>query len=243
MYYKFQFFGSKSSIDYDVMVFIETIPDSVEVCKDICEMYDRKISTLLEEHNLPIKKVNTNLAVIKDGVVIDIHKGMICECNNSLYYTYDNFYQINSNQIKKTISRDIDLKILRCYRILLSFLSRSVYREEVKKGLRGVLSKKIDVLLNIDYENINFGDRNGQPIDIWKSLSFQVGQTLLLVRGIETYSKEDIYKELPLLKGFLMRNVEDYDFNCFKQYLFELSTYILANKTYLLGKNENSWIC
>ena len=39
--YKFQLFGSKSSIDYDTMVFIDSIPESVEECKDMCELFIR----------------------------------------------------------------------------------------------------------------------------------------------------------------------------------------------------------
>jgi hypothetical protein len=239
--YKFQLFGSKSSIDYDAMVFIESIPDSVEVCKSMCEIYDKEIFNILISHNYPIKKVNSNLAVVENGVLTDIHKGMICECNNSLYLTYNNFEQIHPNQITKLVDRDVDLKILRCYRILLSFLSRTYHREEVKKALKGTLTQKIDVLININFDNIDFGNRNGEPIDIWKALAFQVGQTLLLTDNIEVYSKEEICIHIPSLSSFIMRRVDYYDYVLFKQYLVELSNYILVNKIYLLGHNENSW--
>ena len=241
--YKFQLFGSKSSIDYDAMVFIESIPDSVEVCKDMCEKYDKEIFEILKSHNYPLKKVNSNLAVVENGILIDIHKGMICECNNSIYLTYKNFQQIHPNQISKLVSRDVDLKILRCYRILLSFLSRTSYREDVKKSLRGNLSQKINVLININYENIDFGNRNGKPIDIWKSLAFQVGQTLLLTKDIEVYSKEEICTYIPSLSGFIMRDSNFYNYDLFKRYLVELSGIVLSKKSYLLSENENSWIC
>jgi len=241
--YKFQLFGSKSSIDYDVMVFVDSISESVEECKKICEMYDEEISMILQLHDYPLKKVNSNLAVVNNGIITDIHKGMICECNNSIFLTYDNFEQIHPNQITKLVARDVDLKILRCYRILLSFLSRTFYREEVKKSLKGTLTQKIDVLININYDNIDFGNRNGEPIDIWKALAFQVGQTLLLTKDIEAYSKEEICIHIPALSPFIMRSVDDYDYVIFKQYLVDLSNYILVNKTYLLGYNENSWNC
>lgn len=241
--YKFQIFGSKSSIDYDVMVFIESIPDSVEVCKDMCEKYDKEIYNILLSDNYPVKKINSNLAVIKNGIITDIHKGMICECNNSLYITYNNFNQKYDNQITRLVKRDIDLKILRCYRILLSFLSRTIYREEVKKALKGDLSQKINILFNINFNDIDFGNRNGLPIDIWKSLAFQIGQTLLLVKNIEVYSKEEICTYLPSLSGFIFRDLDFYNFDIFKKYLIELSAFILNNKSYLLCENENSWIC
>lgn len=241
--YKFQLFGSKSSIDYDAMVFVESIPDSIEVCKSMCEMYDKEISNILKSHKYPIKKVNSNLAVVENGILTDIHKGMVCECNNSLYLTYFNFKQIYPNQITKLVPRNVDLKILRCYRIILSFLSRSFYREEVKKALKGNLSQKIDILLSINYTKMDFGNRNGEPIDIWKALAFQVAQTLLLTKNIELYSKEDICNHIPGLSGFILRNTDYYNYDIFRQNLVELSNYILVNKSYLLGFNEKSWIC
>ena len=241
--YKFQLFGSKSSIDYDAMVFVDSIPESVEVCKSMCGMYDKEILKLLKINNYPIKKVNSNLAVVENGILTDIHKGMICECNNSLYLTYDNFSQLYPNQIRFLINRDIDLKILRCYRILLSFLSRTSYRDDVKKALKGTLSQKIDVLSCINYIDIDFGNRNGNPIDIWKALAFQIGQTILLTKNIEVYSKEDICAHIPSLTGFIMRIESNYDYSSFKKYLIELSKYIIVKKSYLLGQNENSWIC
>lgn len=241
--YKFQLFGSKSSIDYDAMVFIDSIPESVEECKDMCELFDKQITAIFDTDKYPLKKVNSNLAVVKNGIITDIHKGMVCECNNSLYLTYNNFQQIHPNQIKRLVDRDVDLKILRCYRILLSFLSRTYYREEVKKALKGTLTQKIDVLLNINFEGIDFGNRNGEPIDIWKSLAFQVGQTLLLTKGTEVYSKEEICICLPSLSVFIMRMEDYYDYKIFKEYLTELSNHILVSKSYLLGETEKTWIC
>jgi hypothetical protein len=241
--YKFQLFGSKSSIDYDAMVFIDSIPESVEECKKMCEKFNLKIEDYFHSINLPNKKVNSNLAVVKNGIITDIHKGMVCECNNSLYFTYNNFFQTNPNMIERLVKRDVDLKILRCYRILLSFLSRTYHREEVKKALKGTLNQKIDVLLNINFEGIDFGNRNGEPIDIWKSLAFQVGQTLLLIKGIEVYSKEEICIYLPSLSGFIMRMEDYHDYKILKEYLTELSNHILVSKSYLLGETEKTWIC
>ena len=238
---KFQFFGSKSSIDYDVMIFIESIPESVEDCKELCEYYNKEINKIIIDNNLPNKKINSNLATLKNGVIQNIHKGMICECNNSLYLTYNNFYQLYPNNIERLVSRDIDHKILRCFRIILTFLSRTIYRKEVKKSLRNNLLEKINVLKNIDFTNIDFGNRNGEPIDIWKSISFQIGQTLLLTNGIECYSKEEICNHLPELRGFIMRDTQLYDFKSIIKYLNELSDYVVNKKLYLLELNENSY--
>jgi hypothetical protein len=239
---KFQFFGSKSSIDYDVMIFIKSIPSSIEECKELCEYYNKEINYIILNNNLPTKKVNSNLAVLDNGIIKNIHKGMVCECNNSLYHTYDNFYQLYTNSIERLMTRDIDLKILRCFRIILTFLSRTLYREKDKKSLRDNLLEKINVLRTIDFNNLDFGNRNGEPIDIWKSISFQIGQTLLLTKGIELYSKEEICSYIPELNGFIMRDEKLYNFSSLISNLEELSKYVLDNKKYLLEQNEKTFL-
>ena len=60
---KFQIFGSENSTDYDVMVFVDEILD-VESSHILCKEYDTKLAETLND-----KPLNSNLAVVKDGLI------------------------------------------------------------------------------------------------------------------------------------------------------------------------------
>jgi len=78
--------------------------------------------------------------------------------------------------IKSNVSRDVNEKILRTARILLSFLSRTEHRKLVKVALKGDLDAKFDALSKIDLSLItDLGSRNVKWIDYLKTMSFQLG--------------------------------------------------------------------
>ena len=127
----YQFFGSKTSIDYDVMLFVDTITNSKYDNNLLCKKYNEELSQIY-----PDKKMNCNLAILENGIITKVYKGTADECNNSLFLTYSNFeYQKYPNHIVELIPRDVELKILRCYRIICSMLSRNENRSEVKAAL------------------------------------------------------------------------------------------------------------
>ncbi len=206
---KFQIFGSKSSEDYDVMVFVDKIP-SIEDAKSLCEKFDKSLYMKFVDAGMEIKKLNCNLAVLKDGVVTMVHKGTSDEVNNSLYLTYDFHNQFYPNQITKLVERDVDIKIMRSARFMLMYLSRSEHRFEVKRALKSNFVKKIKTLEQIDLSNITeLGEKSVDWIDYLKSMSFQIGQSLALLNGKELYSKEDIASYFPNLEDMLYRKGED----------------------------------
>lgn len=202
----FQFFGSKSSIDYDVMVFVDTIP-SIKESSILCEEFNYYITEKILECGLSYRKVNSNIGILKDGVIIQTHKGTHEEVNNSMFITYSDHYQFHPNQIKRLVERDIDLKVIRCARIILTFLSRTQYRDIIKKSLIGDFNDKLKVLQEIDFSLIqDLGTKGPCKEDVYKSISFQLGQTIGLMRGLELYSKESIIDLYQDLKPFLMRS-------------------------------------
>lgn len=200
----FQIFGSESSLDIDVMFFVDQIPSPPDKAHDLCKIYNEKISKLLNTN----RDINSNLAVLKDGMIIHTHKGTEDEVNNSLFHTYGLHDQKHPLQITKLYERDVELKIHRTLRVLLSLISRTEHRKVVKKALKSDVHEKILVLDSIDFGDItSLGRKNEKFEDYVKVLAFQLGQILaLLGQDKELYTKEDIMNFLPFLEKHLMRD-------------------------------------
>lgn len=200
----FNIFGSESSIDYDIMVFLESIP-SIQESKKICLDFEKELQPILSD-----KKLNINLAVVKDGIITNVFKGTPDECNNSILETYNLHKQIHPIQINKSLPRDVPLKVARAIRIILSFMSRSEYRALVKEALRSDTKKRFQILEQIDISKIvDLGKNNQDLIEFYKHVAFQLGQCLGLFQGVELYTKEDMIKYFPELGKYLMRIPSD----------------------------------
>ncbi|NPV13134.1 MAG: hypothetical protein HPY57_15310 [Ignavibacteria bacterium] len=202
----FQIFGSKSSEDYNVMIFVDKIPQTDEA-KQLCEKWNKKLYFTFLDTSMPIKKINCNLAVLKDGIIVEVFKGISDEINNSLYLTYNLHKQFHEQQITKLVDRDVDIKIMRSARFMLMNLSYTQHRFEVKKALKGNFVEKIKVLDIIDLSKIDdLGQNVGLKwVDYLKSMSFQIGQSLALTDGVEVYSKEEIADRYPDLSEMLFK--------------------------------------
>jgi hypothetical protein len=154
------------------------------------------------------KELNCNLAVFNDGNLIKVFKGTTEELNNVLFYTYNNHKQFFPNPIKFPVVRDVDEKILRVARFILTFYSRTNLRTEIKSALKGDLIEKIKVLKKINFiEMIDFPGKKEKTEDIYKVIAFQFGQVFSLIDGneIDSYSKNGIIKNYPDLLNFLKR--------------------------------------
>lgn len=221
---EFQIFGSENSLDYDVMVFIDSIPAIVDDGHTLCKFYNKELSKILTD-----KEMNTNLAVVKDGHVVDVFKGTISEVNNSLFYTYDIHTQIHPKLIISTIERDIDEKLLRVFRNIVSYFSRSELRTVVKHALRGTLYEKIEVLKMIDFQILKDIGKKDSMANIYKIISFQYGQIFSLIDGFESdsYTKNGIIKNYPSLKRMLdretMLDIDYLTLNIFRDRLIKIT--------------------
>jgi hypothetical protein len=177
-------FGSEDSLDVDLMIVLPKLGKNNEENKKIIAKYERRF-------NCP---VNLNLCVVERGFVVDAYKGTVDEVNNSIFHTFKNFddQYYDNNPIKGIVKRDVELKLLRGLRIILSFLSRSQYRIAVKAALKGDVYAKIAVLKEIDLTTISkvdFNEKNATYIDTVKTISFQLAQMQCLLFDIEIYSK------------------------------------------------------
>jgi len=198
--YTYNIFGSKDSIDIDVMVFVDKLPNTTEECKDACHKYEKELD--LGDFS------NVNLAVVKDGIVTECFKGTPDEVNNSILATYGlhDKYQEFDCQVDRPVERDIPLKIARCFRIILTLISRTQYRAEVKKALKGDVEEKIEFLQYLDFTTIDSFNKNGlTDIDCWKAIVFQIIQTIFLIDNIEIYTKGEAKAVSPPLTPVIMR--------------------------------------
>jgi F0F1-type ATP synthase delta subunit len=201
----FYIFGSEDSQDYDVLVSVDHIPQNIDEAHNICKYYNDKLSSTL----LPDKELNCNLGVFEDGRLVKVFKGTVDELNNVIYYTYDNHKQFYPNPITEPINRDVDEKILRVARFIITFYSRTELRSQIKAALRGDLKLKLQVLKQINFvDMVDFPGKKEKFEDIYKVLAFQFGQVFSLVDGFESdsYTKNGILKNYPDLKNFLKRN-------------------------------------
>ncbi|MCU0329311.1 MAG: hypothetical protein MUE53_09995 [Chitinophagales bacterium] len=230
---KFQIFGSENSTDIDVLFFVEEIPSQISKCADLCKEFNNMYATFYKEK----RTINSNLAVLNNGILVDVFKGTTDELNNALFCTYLLHNQEFGNSILRLLDRDVNLKYLRCARMILSFLSRTTYRNSVKLALKGSIETKLDVLKSINLNSlVDFG-KNMKDLEIKKSIAFQLGQTLLLSNGIEVYTKNDISRHINQLEPYLKRR-EPTDFLVLQTYLTAFSNSLEARIPNMIYKTE-----
>ena len=187
--------GSEDSTDIDVHYVFNTQPSFIEA-KAFCDSD---------------KSENRNVISIKDGVVVGCYKGTIDEINNALLDTYSLHEQEYPLLVTKRVNRDSIMKLIRSIRIILSHLSRSQYRVDVKEALRSDdWNIKLDVLDSISLSSIGFNTLNKRlhSSDILKVITFQIGQASLLMDGIEVYTKSGVCEYYPELSKFVHRDAD-----------------------------------
>lgn len=187
--------GSEDSLDVDVYYVFDKLP-SFNECKKFCS----------ED-----KSENRNIIVINNGVVTDCFIGTNDEINNGLIDTYNLHKQEYPLIINKRLERDKELKYIRAVRGILSHISRTQYRPEVKKALNSNWNARIQCLKQIDFTTVNFDElsKRMNKDDVLKVIAFQLGQSLGLIENIELYTKSSVAKQYPDLYNFLYRKPDD----------------------------------
>lgn len=173
-------FGSSNSIDLDVLFYVneaKNIQDS--------HAYLKELELTIESS----KKVNPNIAIVENGVVTWCFKGNADEVNNSVFYTHSLHNQVFPCPITKTVTRDVEAKIARCFRILLSYHLKGKHRKEIKLALKENLSEQLELLKQIDL--LDASAVIIPEVDYFKTVAFQIEQTRLLLSDIEIYIKTD----------------------------------------------------
>lgn len=183
--------GSEDSLDTDVFYVMDKLP-STQYCNEFCTAD-------------PLE--NRNIIVVKDGIVTDCFIGTVDEVNNSLIDTYNLHEQEYPLIVTKRIPRNVILKQIRIVRGILSLLSHTQYRSEIKQALKGNWSDRLKCLSQVDITAIDFESLNKQMSgkDALKIIAFQIGQGLGLLDGKEFYTKKSVSTKYPALNPFLYR--------------------------------------
>ena len=183
--------GSEDSTDVDIHYVVDKQP-SFQEAKAFCD------ADLSE---------NRNIITIRDSIVTGCYKGTVDEINNALLDTYSLHPQEYPLLVTRRVERNKPLKYIRAIRIILSHLSRSQYRSEVKLALRSGWNERLDILDKIDLTTIDFSTLNKHlnDVDILKVIAFQLGQCMLLRNNVEAYTKSKIAMHYSPLTHFLYR--------------------------------------
>jgi len=223
---KYYLFGSENSLDYDILVEVDSIPTDIDKAHNICKSFNEQLSLIY-----PDKEINCNLITVNNNKIINCFKGTTEELNNCLYYTYDLHKQVFPNPILEPVERDVNEKILRVARFIITFYSRTELRKEIKSALRGNLLLKLEVLKKINFVKMTeFTDKKEKKEDIKKTIAFQFGQIFSLIDEYESdsYTKNGIIKNYSDLENFLNRNPKHY-LNILNHYLQRYINYIENN--------------
>ena len=208
---KYNVFGSENSLDLDVMVFIDAPLkqfDSAQECLQFKKLLANQIKT--------DKDINVNLAVLKDGVITWAYKGTADECNNSIFETFKLHKENSIQYITRKVERNLPAKLIRALRIILTMITRTDKREEVKKALKtNTVIARLTTLRAIKFEELKFttDEKDGgsssflseEQQENFKTIAFQLGQTMALTMNIELYTKTGVGSVYPCLQPFLKR--------------------------------------
>lgn len=234
----FQRFGSADSEDVDILVFVDEIPSATNACHILCKELELRLSTVFQN-----KILNINLGIAQNGRLTKVFKGALDETNNALFFTYNLHEQHFENQISKTIPRNVEHKLHRASRIILSHLSRTNERERIKKALNGNIFFKIDVIFELNLMNLDFSQatKKQKRVDVYKSIAFQLGQSLALLDGIEIYTKQEQINHYPDLSTYINRQ-EDCSLLNLNDYFHLFGKKLMAMKSDFIHENESAFI-
>lgn len=112
--------------------------------------------------------------------------------------------------IDRTLPRDVFLKDITITRKVISPLTETPMRRQVKVVLRADWTKRLAFMKELKLTETDF-DHVGKwkREDLLKSIAFQLGQGIGLHQGLELYTKADIAEYIPELYPYLYRQVED----------------------------------
>lgn len=147
--FKFYLFGSENSQDYDILVEVDSIPQDIDKAHAICKDFNAKLQIIY-----PDKEINSNLISIQNNQLINCSKGTLDELTNCLFYTFNLHEQKFENPILEPTQRDLNEKILRVSRFIITFYSRTELRSQIKPALKGNLIKRLEVLKKIDFQSM-----------------------------------------------------------------------------------------
>lgn len=201
-------YGSHDSIDEDICVYLDELPNGIEDRKELTNQI--KKSNFNPNSNLIIAK-------IENGQIIDCTKPKSSpdSLNNAVYLTYNLHKQEHPLQIWNIVKRNLPLAIYKTWRLIATYLARTEYRTLLRPTMNWQFQfvNNLDKLRIIDWTTINtFNQKNVTDTDIWKGCSFYLAQNMALLQNLHIHTKEDAIRFNPNLAKFINRQpimVED----------------------------------
>lgn len=181
--------GSEDSRDCDVIYIVDKIP-SIQESAEFCNADPSE---------------NRNIAIIKDGVIVQCFKGFPDEVNNALLSTYPLHPQYEKLLITRSLPRDLLLKQLSVLRKLLMEMRHTSLKRESQKALRSGFAERLKTAKAIDLRSLSWEIPEMLQLDCKKRIAFQLGQAIALKNGIEVYTKQAIVDVIPELYPYLYR--------------------------------------
>lgn len=184
--YIYNFYGSINSIDTDVVVYLDELPEHVE---------ERKNLTISIKNELGVDW-NIIIAKVVDDIIVDCTypKSFPSGLNNAVFLTYNIHKQVHPCLVNRLVKRNIALSVYRTVHKLQTLLTRTHYRTDIRPYIHYSIdfSKKIQILKTIDFRTIDkFNQKNMNDIDIWKVLSFELVQNYALLNdGVYIHDKD-----------------------------------------------------
>lgn len=245
-------FGSENSLDCDVMVFVDSKTNQAESAKKCLELKQS-----LKQYIKTEKELNVNIAILKDGQIVWAYKGTPDECNNSILDTAKLHPENKEIFITKRVSRSLEIKLIRALRIILSMITRTDRREDVKRALKNnSVGSRLTILKTVKFQELRYLETakkdsiidKGITVSMilkkdekeelskettkeiqenYKTIAFQLGQTLALTENIELYTKTQVCEMFPDLAVFLKREkFNKQDLESLTERLDELTGYL-----------------
>jgi len=240
-------YGSNDSDDIDVFIGLSRVPDMDDeddriMMDEIHETIDYTLRYSGQFSNSDKTVDFSFIHISKDGVVDWCEYDDLEECNNALYYTFDHHAYNNNvlygkNPIKLKLEQNVSFKIVKVVRTLLTFLSRTSYREEVKYLLKkGSFKERLEFILKVVSQNgissVETFNKKLPDVEIVKDIAFMFIQLYGLVHDIDVFCKRDAALRFPDLARYIYKDhnaplepLEDFIIETFESLSMNIEVY------------------
>jgi len=212
-------YGSNDSDDVDIFIALSRVPDytddtDVYFIEEIHQaVSDLLKSGVIAESN---RKIEYSLIhVSKDGAVDWCEYDDLEECNNALFHTFSHHAYNNSvmggvNPVKKKLRQNVSYKIVKVVRSLLTYLSRTEHRTDVKYLLKnGTFGERLEFVLkflsNQGLSELESFNKNLSDVEITKDIAFMFIQLYSLIHDVDVFTKRDAVLRYPDMMKYIYK--------------------------------------
>lgn len=241
-------YGSNDSKDFDIFVQVSRIPndedqeDLEDIKEGVIEGLRRSIPRLKGSRNIDAKNMDIDLSFIhvdEDSKVMDwCEYDNLAEANNCLLTTFShhrfNTRAYDEAPVHKQLTQNVSLKLVKNLRTILTFLSRTQYRDEVKRLLKyGTFAERIEFIAEFVSSNklqsVDSFNKNLSDQEITKDLAFCFIQLHALIQGFEVFTKRDACMNYPDLAKYILRTDGSEQLEALESFIFEIFNDLSSN--------------